>query len=69
MKVRILQDICDHVRVYAPGVVVDLPEAQSDRWVEKGWAEPVIEDHPETATLEGGEEHAVLPRGRRRRPV
>jgi hypothetical protein len=66
MKVRILVDICDHVRVYAPGVVVDLPEAQSQRWVERGWAESVVEDDLKTATLEGGEEHAVLPRGRRR---
>jgi hypothetical protein len=66
MKVRILQDICDHVRVYAPGVVVDLPEAQSERWVKAGYAEPVVDDELKTATLEGGQEHAVLPRGRRR---
>ena len=62
MKVRILLEIADHVRGYAPDEVCDLDDDQAVRWVDAGWAEMA----PETATLTAGEEQAVLPKGRKR---
>lgn len=64
MKVRILADITDHRRSYRIGEVCELPDDQSGRWVDSGWAE-VVGDEPEAATIEPPE-RAEMPRARKR---
>jgi hypothetical protein len=64
VKVRILLDLSDHVRAYPLGMVCELDDDQSVRWIEKGWA--ALVEPPETTTLEPSEA-AVMPRPRKRR--
>ena len=64
MKVRILQDLSDHLRSYRLGEVCEMADDQAARWIEEGKAEAGA-DAPEAATLEP-EENAAMPRARKR---
>jgi hypothetical protein len=71
MKIRILSDVCDEIRVYAAGEVVDLPNDRAARFVAVGVAEEAgatatTKAAPEAAALADESERATLPPAKKR---
>jgi len=72
MKIRILSDVCDEVRSYTAGEVVDLPNDKAARFVavgvaeETGTAKATTKAAPEAAALEDEAERATLPPAKKR---
>ncbi len=80
MKIRMLDRITDEVRQYELGEVVECSAAKAEYFVKSGYGEVVPEPEPvappassletpilETATMESGDEQAVMPKPNRRR--
>jgi hypothetical protein len=72
MKLLIVTDVCDHLRSYKPGDLVELPDDQAERLIAQGMAElaaaaaKVVDTGTETATAEGDHETATMPRPKKR---